>query len=141
MNSSPPPAVVLDTNVLLDWMVFRDPRVRALSHALEQGGMAWWATAAMRAEFSHMLGHRSLERWKPECERALACFDSLAKMKDSSPPAPWRCSDPDDQCFVDLALDVDAGWLLTRDRALLKLARRAAGRGLIVVPPERWQPP
>jgi predicted nucleic acid-binding protein len=48
-----------------------------------------------------------------------------------------RCTDPDDQKFIDAAI-VSAQWLISRDRAVLKLARRAAALGLRIVTPERW---
>jgi predicted nucleic acid-binding protein len=49
-----------------------------------------------------------------------------------------RCTDPDDQVFIDLALACKARWLLSKDRALLKLARRARALGLSIQPPASW---
>jgi len=49
-----------------------------------------------------------------------------------------RCNDPDDQKFVDLALAYGARWLLSRDRAVLKLAKRCRTLGLQVLTPEQW---
>ena len=37
--------------------------------------------------------------------------------------------------FVDLAYSVRADWLITKDKALLKLARRARAAGLAIVEP------
>ena len=51
---------------------------------------------------------------------------------------PCRCTDPDDQKFIDLALHSGAQWLLSRDRAVLKLAREARQRGLAIVAPHVW---
>jgi hypothetical protein len=42
--------------------------------------------------------------------------------------------------FIDLALSQGARWLLSRDRALLKLARKAAVSGLLIQTPEAWRP-
>ena len=52
-----------------------------------------------------------------------------------------QCSDPDDQKFLDLAHAQGAGWLLSRDRAVLKLARRAARFSLTITVPEGWSAP
>jgi putative PIN family toxin of toxin-antitoxin system len=135
------PRVVVDTNVALDWLVFRDAGIQPLGRALARGDLCWLATAAMRAELAHMLAHASLARWAPDSERALASFDGLAVLTAAPEhPGPLRCRDPDDQMFIDLALAASAKWLLTRDKALLRLARRAAAFGLIVVPPRRWAP-
>jgi predicted nucleic acid-binding protein len=43
------------------------------------------------------------------------------------------CEDPDDQKFLQLAWHAHAGHLLTRDKALLKLARRVAELGRFAV--------
>jgi predicted nucleic acid-binding protein len=48
-----------------------------------------------------------------------------------------RCSDTDDQIFIELALQHRAALLLTRDRAVLRLRRKAALHGLCIDTPER----
>ena len=131
-----PPVVVLDTNTVLDWLVFADPRVQALAQAVEGGQLCWVACAPMRQELGHMLAHTSLARWSPDAAAALVLFDRLAVPRDTptiNPAIGLRCSDRDDQVFLDLALAERALWLLTHDRALLKLARRAARHGLRIV--------
>lgn len=135
------PRVVLDTNAALDWLVFADPRIQPVVDALEAGQVRWVSCPAVRQELVHMLGHASLARWSPDGPAALAHVDRLAEVR-TAPPAnphgPLRCSDADDQVFVDLALAEGARWLLTHDRALLKLARRAALRGLRILRPADW---
>ncbi|MDP3083487.1 MAG: PIN domain-containing protein [Rubrivivax sp.] len=133
--------MVLDTNAVLDWLVFRDPGMQPLGDWISRGMARWVTTAAMRIELAHMLGHRSLHAWKPEGERVLSVFDSLSRFIASPQPArvpPLRCSDADDQMFIDLALSCPARWLITRDRALLKLARRARALGVEVLTPPAW---
>jgi predicted nucleic acid-binding protein len=49
-----------------------------------------------------------------------------------------QCSDRDDQKFLALAHAEGARWLLSRDRAVLKLARRAKHFGILISVPERW---
>ena len=129
------PLVVLDTNVVLDWLVFRDPGVAALVQQIEQSEVTWIACPLMRTELQHMLGHASLAHWAPDSKRALAVFDSLVRQAPdpgATGPVPLRCTDTDDQVFLDLALYAGASCLFTRDRALLKLARRARPLGLSI---------
>ena len=53
--------------------------------------------------------------------------------------SPLRCTDPDDQKFLDLALQLGRCTLLSRDRAVLKLARRAAPLGVTIQSPLHWR--
>ncbi len=138
MNKPSAPGVVLDTNVVLDWLVFRNPRVAPLAEALQSGGLRWLATPPMRDELAHMLGHQSLARWEPNAEQALTVFDGLVTVCSAAPPCRLRCTDPDDQVFVDLAFAQRVVWLITHDRALLKLARRAREHGIAVLTPAAW---
>jgi len=136
-----PPTVVLDTNAVLDWLVFHDPGVAALSRAIEGGRLRWLATPAMRRELHHMLVHSSLTRWLPNCEHALTVFESLAKLIEPDPPrAPHglHCSDPNDQIFIDLAVSQRVRWLVSHDRAVLRLARRLRLFGVEVLRPADW---
>ena len=138
---SPPEFVVLDTNAVLDWLVFRDPSAAPLVEALETGRLRWLATAGMRRELAHMLVHPSLARWLPDSERVLTVFESYATLVEPDPPlAPHglRCSDPDDQPFIDLAVAQRARWLVSHDRAVLRLARRLRVHGVEVLRPVDW---
>ncbi len=50
-----------------------------------------------------------------------------------------RCSDVDDQKFLELARDARADVLISKDKALLKLARKTMQAGLFnILPPEAW---
>lgn len=133
--------MVLDTNAVLDWLVFVDAGMAAAGAALKAQGLRWLACSAMREELVHTLSSPALARWKPNSEHVLSTFDQHAEMMPApaSAPPPLRCSDPDDQVFFDLALGQGARWLLTRDRALLRLAKRSRALGLCIVPPQRWQ--
>lgn len=135
-----PDLIVLDTNVVFDCWVFDDPRCRPLAQALSARSVRWIATAAMRDELVHTLGRGRLDaRWPRD--GAVAAWDALAELRPEPAPTRLVCSDADDQKFIDLAVVAGAGWLLTRDRALLKLRRRAASHGVTVAPPEQWPAP
>jgi predicted nucleic acid-binding protein len=136
------PWLVVDTQVALDWLVFRDATARPLLRAMLEGRLRWLATPAMRTELEHMLRHSTLARWGHRPELAIAFFERLATLHGDPMPAPsppLRCSDPDDQIFIDAALAHHATWLVTRDRALLKLRRQALAQGLRIVQPAEWR--
>lgn len=135
--------VVLDTNVVLDWLVFEDPAFRPLARRLAAGAWTWHATPAMRAELADVLPRL---RWRDnliDCEHVLTFFDRQVRMIDSPvgppPQAALRtCRDPDDQKFLDLACHQQARWLFSRDRALLEMARAARPLGVEVLSPAQW---
>lgn len=136
-------ALVLDTNVVLDWLVFRDAAARPLDAALRSGLWHWHATTAMRMELELVLTYSSLAPWSPQTEDVLATWATWVRpIEARAPPlsSPLRCTDPDDQKFIDLALQLGDCTLLSRDRAVLKLARRARPFGLTILAPERWTP-
>ncbi|CAD5374923.1 PINc domain-containing protein [Rubrivivax sp. A210] len=135
------PAAVLDTNVALDWLLFGDASVAPLGDAISTGRLRWLACPRMREEFSRVLQYSQLVAHKPDSERLLTAYDRWARMVEApvalaTNPA---CTDPDDQVFIDLALARGTRWLFTRDRALLKLARRVQPRGLDIVTPAAWR--
>ena len=96
----------------------------------------------MRTELAHVLGRSSLARYQPDRERTLSQYDQWAR--GCQHPLPTHsprllCRDKDDQVFLDLALQQRADWLLTRDRDLLCLARKARTLGLRIATPEVWR--
>jgi predicted nucleic acid-binding protein len=134
------PRAVLDTNVVLDWLLFGEPSVTGLTQALTAGRLRWIVTAPMRDELAHVLGRGLAAARGADAAAILAAWDHHATLQPEPPTQRLRVTDPDDQKFVDLALGARARWLVSRDRAVLKLARRAALAGTSIVTPERWTP-
>lgn len=137
-----PKRIVLDTNVCLDLFVFHDPRWAALLAALKSGAVKAVTKAECRMEWQIVLGYSHLsldEAMRAECN---AAFDGLI---DCIAPEPLNniklplCSDPDDQKFLELSRDAQAATLITKDKALLKLARKTARAGLFqIILPQAW---
>jgi putative PIN family toxin of toxin-antitoxin system len=135
--------VVIDTNVVLDCLVFADPAALTLWHEVGEGRWAWCVTPAMLDELRAVLERPLPERWENARKLALTLrFDDAiaAWHADASPPAAHglACRDPNDQMFIDLALCCSPSWLVTRDSALLALRRRAVQKGVVVATPEQW---
>ena len=135
-NSTAP--AVLDTQVVLDWLWFGDAFAAPLGAAVMSGSLRWVWTPAMQEELAHVLPRLRPSAAGISCERALALCLELADQALPARPAVLRCSDPSDQKFIDLALALPGAWLFSRDRAVLKLARRAARLGCRIVEPVRW---
>lgn len=145
--SSPgePPRIVLDTNVVLDWLYFRDRRCAALAEAIAARRVRWIASAAMHSEIEHVIERGSLgDKWPEGSASVLDGWQRWATMvrADERPSlSRMRCTDPDDQKFIDLAVQIGAGALLSADRAVLRLARHGRALGLEIATVERWTRP
>lgn len=138
--SQSPVWVVLDTNVVLDLLVFGDARAQGLHLALQAGALLPVATAAMLDELADVLSRPILARWQVDAPAVLEQARRLCRQVDAPPKTAGApcCADPDDQIFIDLAWAWPARWLFSRDRALLDLARAAGPRGLGVLTPAAW---
>ena len=130
---------VVDTNVLLALWLFRDPVVEPLHAAFAASQLQPVRSAATDAEFAEVLARPGLFSVEPERQtRLLENWQATASRVEAIHAAPWVCRDPLDQKFLDLAFSTQAGWLITRDRDLLKLTRKTRRQGLLIVTPENW---
>jgi putative PIN family toxin of toxin-antitoxin system len=137
----PKKLIVIDTNVCLDLFVFKDPRWGELLGALESGTVEAITRADCRDEYNIVLHYKHLPLDDDSRPLAAARFDALIKVV--APPVSGVrlpvCTDKDDQKFLELARDANADVLITKDKALLKLARRLAKAGMFkVMVPEAW---
>jgi len=134
-----PMRLVLDTQVWLDWLVFDEPALVGLRAAVTEGRAEVVIDAACRAELERVLAYplgRSVD--------IVACLtrcEEIAK-KITAPTTEVvglpACRDPDDQKFLTLAAAARADCLVSRDRELLRLARRCAAR-LAILPPAAFR--
>jgi uncharacterized protein len=124
-------AVVLDSNVWIDILVFDDPHTRPILAALERGTLRALIDARCLGELTYVLDYPQFAKRDIDKTAALATVARLATLVE--PPAPAedarplpKCKDRDDQKFLELAHAMQADWLVSKDRAVLKLAKRIA---------------
>ena len=129
------PRAVIDTNVLLDFWVFDDPVARPLRSALEHVRINALRSGDSVDELTQVILREKFALATEARFGILREWDRLATPVERVFPAPLACSDPHDQKFLDLAYTARADWLVTKDKALLKLARRARRDGLLIVGP------
>lgn len=136
--------IVLDTNVCLDLFVFRDPRWFQLLTALKNGEVEAITRDDCRMEWSIVLRYPHLKLDDAARAQVAAEFDALIRctpmpeLNDSATRLPI-CKDKDDQKFLELSRDIQADVLITKDKALLKLARKTRRDGLFaIMTPEAW---
>ena len=136
--------VVLDTNAVLDWLVFKNPNFNSLGNAVNDGSVQLLTSAAMRSELSHVLARGVVNRWATDFSSLWETLEQHALVLPDPPALSarprLRCTDSDDQKFIDFAVTHQARWLLTRDRAVLKLRKKALDCGLRIASPRAWGP-
>ena len=152
-----PRRLVLDTNVCLDLFVFRDPRWTALLSALRQSQVQAFTRADCRMEWTLVLAYARLGLSTAQQAAALAEFDQLTSLAEMSMDIDTKidtkvgsrdainqvqlpvCRDTDDQKFIELAATIGADALVTKDKLLLKLARKTRKLALFrILSPEQW---
>jgi predicted nucleic acid-binding protein len=111
--------------------VFDDPHTRPIAAALESGALAALIDARCLAELTYVLDYPQFVHRNVDKAAALAVVARLAQWVEPAAPAEDarplpKCKDRDDQKFLELAHAAQADWLVSKDRAVLKLARRIA---------------
>jgi putative PIN family toxin of toxin-antitoxin system len=129
--------LVLDTNVVLDLLHFDDAVARPLRQALEDGRVRCVVSDTTFDEWHRVLAYPEFGLDAARQATLLQGYRALAECVpvDSANALP-RCSDPDDQKFLELAAASGAQGLVSKDRALLKLRRRCAPLFRVMTPAE-----
>jgi putative PIN family toxin of toxin-antitoxin system len=130
------PALVIDSNVVLNWLFFKDaPTIAVIERLLLSHH--WVCTEWMQREAQRVATLPQMTKYASiEAIAALPQgFTEHAILITHTTVSPMRCRDVDDQAFLDLAAHTQAPLLLTLDRDLLKLRKRAATFGLTIVQP------
>lgn len=125
--------VVLDINVVLDLWHFVDRRACLIDEQLQCGALRLVTCSSLNQDLKNVL---SREAFSASASKVWAHWQTFAHEIELTERAPWRCADADDQKLLDLAVSAKAQALLTRDRALLALARRASASSLQIAKPE-----
>jgi predicted nucleic acid-binding protein len=150
----PVPRVVLDSNVWIDILVFDDLHTRPIRAALERGALHALIDARCLGELTYVLDYPQFVKRAVDKQAALETVTRLTQLvaagavdtadapqeqrqesaQGPTPPQSQqltplplpKCKDRDDQKFLELAHTARADWLVSKDRAVLKLARRVA---------------
>jgi uncharacterized protein len=124
--------VVLDTNAVLDLLVFQDPSAATLMHALHERELCWVTTPHFLEELRRVLGYPAMRARAPrDCdvaawadERMDAAIRIAGRFEGTLRACPVRCLDTDDQPFLDLAFTL-ACPLVSKDKRVRQAARKA----------------
>lgn len=136
---------VLDTNIVLDCFVFGDPMTRDLLTALESRHIQALVHDLALEELQRVLAY-------PQCRLAVAEREQVMKRYRAAatsvqmphgfsreapllPPDFPRCRDGDDEPFLALAYHARANGLITKDKVILRLRKKARRFGVAILAP------
>ena len=118
------PRVVLDTNLVLSALVFRDGAVAGLRRGWPRGRFTPLVSAATAGELIRVLAYPKFHLSSEEREHLLSDylpFCETVRVPNPPPPTP-SCRDPFDVQFLEVAVAGGADFLVTGDNDLLALA-------------------
>ena len=126
------PRLVLDTNVILDLLVFQDPAAEIIRIVLETKQMDAVRTEESMLELADVIQRTAFKLSKEEQEIILQAWESSTRLLENTAieQAPFACRDPDDQVFINLAFSVRPALLLSKDLRVLELHRTAMRYGV-----------
>ena len=130
--------LVIDTNVLISALVFKDSRHLPLREAWQDGRVTPLLSVRTYRELKHVLGYPMFKLEDDQIAEGLALLGPFIEWVQLDPAQTAtlpKCSDRDDQKFVETAHCGQADALLTYDRALLKMRKRVS---FDVLKPDVW---
>jgi putative PIN family toxin of toxin-antitoxin system len=119
--------VVLDTNVAVSALVFREGRLAWLREAWESGRIVPVVSAETLSELVRVLGYPKFKLTGDEAKNLLAAYMEHAEVgrKPRRAQRIPECRDQDDRAFLQLAYAARVDALVTGDDDLLAVAERS----------------
>lgn len=137
--------IVLDTNAVLDWLVFSDANMAELRLALADGRVQIITHEPAVDELRRVLAYPQCKLQPPDQQEVLQRYQSQASIAVLPegfavtnlllPTGFPSCRDRDDEPFIALAYHVRADALVTKDKEILRLRKRAAKFGVSIMNP------
>ena len=126
------PRLVLDTNVILDLLVFKDPTVEPIRHLLDAKLVDAVRSEASMIELIDVIQRPTFKLSQEEQAMILQAWESVTRLLENEAiePAPFTCRDLDDQIFLDMAYSIRPALLLSKDLLVLELRAIAKTHGI-----------
>jgi putative PIN family toxin of toxin-antitoxin system len=126
------PRLVLDTNVILDLLVFKDPSTEPIQVVLDAKLVEAVRTEASMLELMDVIQRPNFKLSKEQQQIILKQWESSSRLLDNSAieSAPFTCRDPDDQVFIDMAFSIRPALVLSKDLRVLELGAIAQRHGV-----------
>jgi putative PIN family toxin of toxin-antitoxin system len=137
------PTLILDTNVVLDWLVFNHPSLINFTNYVNANLLNVLTHDAALGELRRVLNYPILKLDSARQTEVYSLYKTLSR--EAAIPAEFstenllspeqfpKCRDPDDQLFLALAFHAKADALVTRDRAVLGMRKKARKFGVTIL--------
>ena len=126
------PRLILDTNVILDLLVFKDPTTEPIRLLLDAKLVDAVRSEASMLELIDVIQRPIFKLSREAQEIILQKWESSSRLLENTAiePAPFTCRDPDDQVFLDMAYSLRPALLLSKDLRVLELRASAKRHGI-----------
>jgi putative PIN family toxin of toxin-antitoxin system len=126
------PRLVLDTNVILDLLVFKDPSAEPIRLLLDAKQVDAVRSEASMLELVDVIQRPTFKLSQEEQEMILQAWESVTRLLENTAieSAPFICRDADDQIFLDMAFSLRPALLLSKDLRVLELQATAQRHGI-----------
>ena len=126
------PRLVLDTNVILDLLVFQDPAAEVIQTVLDAKLVDAVRTEASMLELMDVIQRPNFKLSKEQQQIILKQWESSSRLLKNSAiePAPFTCRDLDDQVFINMAYSIRPALVLSKDLRVLELGTIAQRHGV-----------
>ena len=126
------PRLVLDTNVILDLLVFKDPAAEVVRMALDAKLVDAVRSEASMLELIDVIQRPTFRLNQEEQSIILQAWESSTRLLENAAiePAPFTCRDLDDQVFINMAYSLRPALLLSKDLRVLELQAIAKRHGV-----------
>lgn len=129
-------AVVCDTNLILDWFYWKNPQETPLLYQLKDSQLVCVRCEQTLLELADVIRRPQFSLTLSQQEKILQQWGELSRPVSITRNSPILCRDPNDQKFLDLAFSAKARFLLTKDKDLLRCARKTKAMHLAIGRPE-----
>jgi putative PIN family toxin of toxin-antitoxin system len=126
------PRLVLDTNVILDLLVFKDPSTEPIRLMLDAKLVDAVRSEASMLELVDVIQRPIFKLSQQEQEMILQAWEGVSRLLENTAieSAPFICRDLDDQIFLDMAYSIRPAVLFSKDLRVLELRASAKGHGV-----------
>jgi len=142
MNCNFNTPVKLDTNILLDLIIFKDISVEKLQVLFEKNKIYFLFSSETVDEFKRVINYEKFKFSESQKNKFIKELNHLIGNTNvfdlNIRKLPVIVKDPDDHKFIELAYHTKTQYLLTKDNDLLKIKKKLINYGILALKPEKF---